>query len=107
MADEEVMRELKTIRTLLAIDKEEELQELTMELSGTQEHILDMLSYSEWRSISTSDVADELDVGTTTVRNHRCELEDKNLINKRGQKRGAEYRKTGLFRAAESLGIIS
>ncbi|WP_436906710.1 hypothetical protein [Halosimplex marinum] len=106
MTDEEVLKELKTIRTLLAMDKGEELEELTTDLSNIQRHILDMLHYSEWRPISTSEVSDELDVGNTTVREHRYELEDKNLINKRGEKRGAEYRKTGLLRAAESLGML-
>lgn len=106
MTDEEVLKELKTIRTLLAMDKEGNLEELTTELSMIQRHILDMLHYSEWRSISTSTVADELDVANSTFRDHRSELEEKNLINKRGEKKGAEYRKTGLLRAAESLGVL-
>lgn len=106
MTEEEILKELKTIRTLLAMDKEDDLEELATELSDTQKHILDLLNYSEWRSISTSEVADELDAGKTTIRNHRSELEDKNLINKRGNGSGAEYQKTGLLRAAESLDIL-
>lgn len=106
MTDEEILKELKTIRTLLAMDKEDDLEELTTELSDTQSHILESLNYSEWRSIPTSEVADELGVGNATIRRHRSELEDKNLINKRGEKGGAEYRKTGLLRAAESLGVL-
>lgn len=106
MVDNEILEELKTIRILLAIDKEDQLREMTTELSEIQEYILDILSYSEWRSISTSEVADDLDVGETTVREHRSELEEMNLINKKGQAGGTEYRKTGLFRAADSLGIM-
>lgn len=106
MTNDEVLKELKTIRTLLAIDKEEDLRELTTELSETQEHIMQMLSYSEWRSIPTSDVADELDIVNRTVQEHRSELEEMNLINKRGKGGGTEYRITGLYRAAESLGIV-
>lgn len=106
MTDEELLSELRTIRLLLSIDKEEEIEQLVTGLSEKQKHILSQLSYSEWRSISTSEIADQFDVGTTTVRNHRSELEEKNLIAKKGQGKGAVYRKTGLLRSASTLGLI-
>jgi predicted transcriptional regulator len=106
MTEDEILHELRSIRTLLAIDKEEEMEELTTGLSEIQQHILSLLDYSEWRPIPTSDVADDMNVGTTTIRNHRSELEAKNLIAKKGQGSRAAYRKTGLLRSAELLGVF-
>lgn len=106
MTEEEILEELRTIRTLLAIDKEQDLQQLTNDLSEIQRAILRELSFSEWRSISTADVAEETGSGTSTVGRHRTELEDRNLINSRGEARGAEYQKSGLLRAAEQTGVL-
>lgn len=106
MSEEQILEELRTIRTLLAIDKEDDLNELTTNLSEIQKHILNELDFTEWRSLSTSNIAETFDCGTTTVRNHRSELEEKNLITKDGDKRGAKYRKTGLLRSAEQIGVL-
>jgi predicted ArsR family transcriptional regulator len=106
MAQEEILTELRTIRTLLALDKEERLRELTPELSDTQHSILDELDYSEWNTLPTSDIADDHDIHANTVRDHRDELVENSMIFQSGSGSGTEYRKTGLFRSAEELGLI-
>lgn len=106
MVDQEILMELRTIKTLLAIDKWEELEELTSDFSDLQEHILGLLGSYEWRSLSSSDLAEEFDTGTTTISEHRTELVERNLVEKRGSGRGAEYRITGLLGCAELLGLV-
>lgn len=106
MTDEEILAELRTIRTLLALDKEERLRELTPELSEIQKTILDELDYSEWRSLPTSDIAESHNTSTTTVRNHRDELVENSMVFQNGTGSGTEYRKTGLLRSAVELGLI-
>lgn len=104
--EQELVMELRTIKTLLAIDKKDKLEELTEEFTPIQEHILGILDPYEWRSLPTSDIADEMEVGNRSVRDHRSNLEDRNLVEKRGDGRGAEYRITGLLGCAELLGLI-
>lgn len=104
--EEDLVMELRTIKTLLAIDKQDELEELTAEFTPIQEHILGILDPYGWRSLPTSDIADEMGVGKRSVRDHRADLEDRNLVEKRGDGRGAEYRITGLMGCAELLGLV-
>lgn len=106
MSEEEILMELRTIKILLAIDKREEIEELTSDFSEIQEHILGLLDPYEWRSLSSSEIAEELGTGSTTVSEHRTELVERNLIEKKGQARGAKYRITGLLGCAELLGLV-
>lgn len=106
MAEEEILKELRTLRTLVAIDKEEDLKDLTSDLSDLQRHILNHLDFTEWQSLSTSEIAESFECGTTKVRNHRSRLENRNLIAKKGEGSGAKYRKTGLLRSAEQIGVM-
>lgn len=104
--EEEALMELRTIKTLLAIDKEEHLEDITGDLSSIQDHIIGLLDPYEWRPLATSEISDEFDASNSTIRNHRSELEDKNLIEKKGEGSGAKYRITGLLGCAELLGTI-
>lgn len=106
MLEEEALRELRTIKTILAIDKQEDLEELTDNFSTIQEHILGLLDSYEWNSLATSEIAKEMDTHANTVRRHRSDLEDRNLVEKRGDDGGAEYRITGLLGCAELLGLV-
>ncbi|WP_081603269.1 MULTISPECIES: winged helix-turn-helix domain-containing protein [unclassified Haloferax] len=100
MSDEEILAELRTIRTLLALDKDEELNEILSGLDEIEEEIVETVG-DEWDGLSASEVANEYDVGDRTVRRRIRSLEEANLIEKRGSGRGTEYRKTGLIRAAK------
>lgn len=104
--NEEILAELRTIRTLLALDKEERLKELTPDLSDIQESILKRLDYTEWKSLPTSEIADNHGTSTTTVRNHRDELVNNSMIFQSGSGSGTEYRKTGLLRSAKELALL-
>ena len=100
MNEEEILGELRTIRTLLALDKEEEMNGMLNDLDEVEQEIINRLD-DEWTTFSTSEVADECDVGTRTVGRRVSNLEEANLIERRGNGRGTEYRETGLLRAAE------
>ena len=100
MSDEETLAELRTIRTLLALDKEEELNRILNGLDEVEEEIVERIG-DEWGGLSFSAVADECDVSDRTVQRRTRNLEEANLIEKRGSGRGTEYRETGLLRAAE------
>lgn len=106
MTEDEIIQELKAIRLLLSIDKKDDLNNLVGNLSEIQLHLFENLEYNEWMSIPLTEVADDLEVGSTTVSTHRSELVDKGLIEKRGTGKGAEFRLTGLYRAATELGVI-
>lgn len=103
---DEMLEELRTIRTLLAIDKRDDIVEIVGELSDVQIHMVKILSHTEWMGISRSQVAEEVGVSEGTVSNHRAEMVDDNLIEKRGDGAGAEYRKTALLRVAELLNVV-
>lgn len=100
MSDEEILAELRTIRTLLALDKKEELNGILNGLDEVEQAIIEKVG-DEWNGLSTSEIADELDVGDRTVQRRIGDLEEANLIEKRGSGRGTEYRETGLLRAAD------
>lgn len=104
--EEEILMELRTIKMLMTIDKKDELEEISGDLTAIQKHLIGLLDAYEWRSLSTSDIADILDVANRTIRDHRAKLEKQNLFDKRGQKSGAEYRITGLLGSVELLGLI-
>ncbi|WP_327053158.1 hypothetical protein [Halomicrococcus gelatinilyticus] len=101
MSDEEILAELRTIRTLLALDKEEQLNGFVDNHSEIQNQILDGLSGDEWSSIPTSEIADEHDVSNEAVRRRIRDLMDDRLIERQGKGAATEYRKTGILRAAE------
>lgn len=102
MSDEEILAELRTIRTLLALDKEEELNRILNGLDEVEEEIIERVS-DEWSRISSSEIADEHDVADRTVQRRIGNLEEANLIERRGSAGGTEYRETGLLRAAELI----
>lgn len=100
MTDEEILTELRTIRTLLALNKEEELNGILNGLDEVEQAIIERVG-DEWDGLSSSEIADECDVGDRTVQRRIGNLEEANLIEKHGSGRGTEYRETGLLRAAE------
>jgi len=101
MTESEMVRELRTIRTLLAIDKKDELSEIFGDSDEISETILDKLSSTEWRRAGElkSDVAEEHDSSNRTVNRRVDSLLDRNLIEKKGNSRATEYRLTGLYDA--------
>lgn len=103
MTEDEILRELRTIRILLTIDNEERVQSRLSDLSEIQRKILDALDLEEWMKIDSAEIGDELDVGESTVREHRSELVNWGFVEKKGEKRWAEYRKTVLAETAELL----
>jgi len=105
MSEEQILAELRTIRTLLALDKEEQLNGFVNGHSEIQRHVLQHLSDEEWSYIPTSEIADEHGVSNETVRTHIRELMDNRLIERQGQGGATEYRKTGLLRAAELVSL--
>jgi transcriptional antiterminator len=98
---DEILAELRTIRTLLALDKEPQLQEYMDELDSSHERVLEEFSYTEWRPLPTADLAEELDISKRTVQLKVGDLIDFHLVERRGSGSGSEYRKTGLLHAAE------
>lgn len=103
MAEDEILRELRAIRILLTIDHEEQVKSRLADLSEIQREILDSLDFEEWMKIDSGEIGDELNVGESTVREHRSELVSWGFVEKKGEKRWAEYRKTVLAEAAELL----
>jgi len=103
MTDSEVVRELRTIRTLLAIDKEDELSEIFGDLDEISEAILDELSSTKWRGAEEfkSDVVEAQDTSNSTFERRVDSLLDRNLIEDKGNSSGTEYRLTGLYDAGE------
>lgn len=100
MSEDEILAELRTIRALLALGKEDELQGIIDDLTDLRHHVLEELD-EDWQSIETSEIADEFDVSTRHVQRELSSLVDANLIEKRGSGRGTEYRASGLWSAAE------
>lgn len=106
MTDDDILSELRTIRTLLTLDKEDRLMELVDNLNGVQEEALEKLEFEEWSSGFTENIAESRDVSERTVQRAINDLVDKNLVEKRGSGRGTEYRKSELLRAAKLVNII-
>lgn len=100
MTAEEILAELRTIRTLLALDKEEELDEIMNNLDEVEQAIIKKLD-NAWGSLPTSEIAEECNVANRTVQRRIKRLEKSHLIEKQGNVGGREYRETGLLRAAE------
>lgn len=100
MSEEEILAELRTIRTLLAFNKEEKLDSIMGSLDEVEQNITEEVD-EEWGSLSTSEIADGCDVTDRTVQRRVGSLEESNLIEKRGNGAGTEYRETGLLKAAE------
>lgn len=102
MTEEEILAELRTIRTLLAIEKEDRLTTVVDDLDEKQLRILEELSFEEWRRSGEfqSEIADEFGVTNETIRRKKVDLVEKNLLIKKGINTGTEYKKSGLARAA-------
>ena len=100
MANEEILAELRTIRTLLALDKEKELNELFEELDEVEHALLEAVD-NNWDSLPTADIASECGVGNRTVQRRANNLVDLHLLEKRREGNGTEFRGTGLLTAAE------
>lgn len=105
MTDEEILTELRTIRTLLSLDKEEKLEEICDDLNEVQEDILDELGAEEWKSGFSANLAEKHDISKRTVQRHLSDLTDRNMVEKVGDGGGAKYRRSALLQAAESVGV--
>jgi hypothetical protein len=99
MTESQVVRELRTIRTLLAIDKEDELSDIFGDLDEISKAILAEFSSTEWRGAGEfkSDIVEEQDSSDRTVERRVDSLLERNLIEKKGNGPGTEYRLTGLY----------
>lgn len=101
----ELLEELRSIRALLMMDKQDDLEELGASINEEQSRILEELSYTEW--VKSSDIKDEitneLGVSGKTFNRRMSDLEQEGLVEKEGQKSGTRYRKTGLLRMALTL----
>lgn len=102
MTDEDILAELRTIRVLLSIDKEEELDEILNSLDEVEKTIVEWVG-DEWDSLPTSEIAESCNVGDRTVQRRVNSLEESYIIEKQGNGAGTEYRETGLLRAAELI----
>lgn len=103
MSEEEILRELRAIRILLTIDNRDEIGGMLDRTSAIQYEILGSLDDTDWAGIDTSGIAKKYEVDERTVRDHRAELESWGFVEKQGEKRWAEYRKTVIAEAAELL----
>lgn len=101
MTDDEILSELRTIRTLLTLEKEERLEETLSGLSNIQEDVLEELDYEEWSGGFSEDIAESHDVSKRHVQKEIKDLMEKNLIERQGAGRGTKYRKSALVRAAD------
>lgn len=106
MTDEEILTELRTIRTLLALEKEGRLEEIVSELSDTQKDIIDELDYNEWRRGFSAELAEEHDVSKRQVQRDTKELVANGLVERQGSGPGTEYRKSALLRAADLVNTL-
>jgi len=102
MSNEEILAELRTIRTLLALDKEEELNGILNGLDDVEQALVEEID-DEWGSLPTEEIAEECDVGERTVRRRISDLQETHLIERQGNGSGTKYRETGLLRAAELI----
>jgi len=103
MPESEIVRELRTIRTLLAIDKDDELSDIFGDLDEISEEILAELSSTEWRGAKEfkSDISEEHDTSKRTVERRVDSLLNRNLIENRGDGSATKYRLTGLHDAGQ------
>jgi len=103
MTESEMVRELRTIRTLLAIDKADELSKIFGDLDEISKAILDKLSSTEWRRVGEfkSDIVEEQDSSNSTFERRIDSLIDRNLVEKKGNGPSTEYRLTGLYDAGQ------
>ena len=100
MTEEQILTELRTIRTLHALDKEEELDDILSGLDEVEKKIIEEVD-EEWSTLPTSEIAETCDVAERTVRRRVGNLEEVNLIERQGNASSTKYRETGLLRAAE------
>lgn len=101
MTEDEIHRELRTIKVLLALDKKDELQQLADDMEDVHSELLSKLSADEWRSGFIEEVADEADLSARSVRRRLSDLVNRKFVERRGQGGGTEYRKTGLSDAVD------
>lgn len=103
--NDELLEELRSIRALLMMDKQDALEEMGEGIDDEQLRILEELSYDEWvKSSDIKDViTDDLGISGRTFTRRVKDLEQKGFLEKEGQKSGTKYRKTGLLRMALTL----
>lgn len=106
MSDSEILSELRTISALLMLEKEERLGEMIADISDIQEDVLDELEYGEWTGGFTDEIADAHEVSKRQVQREIKDLVAKNLVDRQGSGPGTEYRKSGLFRAADLVNAL-
>lgn len=99
MSEDEILSELRTIRTLLALDKGDELKDIISDLDQIQHDALDEIGET-WTSVATDEIAEAHGVSVRTVQRRIGVIKSKNLIEQKGSRSGAEYRATGLLKAA-------
>jgi DNA-binding MarR family transcriptional regulator len=103
MIEDKLAHELRTIQTLLVIDKKEELHEIFGDLDKVEKAILNKFSSTEWRGTGEfkSELAEEQNTSVRTVDRRIDSLLDRNLVEKKGNSSGTEYRLTGLYDAGQ------
>lgn len=101
MTEDDILNELRTIRTLLTLEKEDRLQEIAGDLSDIQRGVIQQLDYEEWNRGFSEDIAEEHDVTKRHVQRETKELVERNLAERQGAASGTEYRKTPLLRAID------
>lgn len=99
--DDDILSELRTIRQLLTLEKENRLEEMVGGLSDIQQDVINELKYVEWERGFSEEIADAHDVSKRQVQRETKDLVEKNLIKRKGAASGTEYRKSALFRAAD------
>lgn len=106
--DDEILTELKTIRTLLSLEKEERLKKITEDSDEFQEAILDELQFDDWTKTSAfkEDLIEQFDSSSSTFNRKIKDLRTKNLIEKKGSGRGTMLKKSALLKAANLVGQI-
>lgn len=103
--EEEILEELRSIRALLMMDRQDQLKGLGESLNDDQLAILEELSYDDWiKSANIKDeITEEIEISGRTFNRRINVLEEKGLIEKEGQTRDTKYRKTGLLRMVQTL----
>lgn len=107
MDEEAILRELKSIKYLLAVGKEADIERRYLALSDQERRALTSIDTRDWipSSVLKEDLEDQLDVSDRRIRQILSGLVQENLLERRGRGRSTEYRKSDLYRLIEVLGI--
>jgi len=105
MTEQEILSELKAIRSLLALDKEERLQKMLDDLDEKHERVLEELSFTDWKTSEEfkGTLAEELDTSKRTIKRKLDDLASMQLVESRGEYSGTEYRKSGMLKAIDEI----